>query len=961
MKIKIFLFLVLYIILSNVSFSQNYYEDSFPEMKDEKFYPIIDSCLSEGNFEPLISISDQAFSFYYNQNKIDTAIYLYNVSLYFPLAYGYIDVAFPNLLEKEKFLEQNIDTMNVHYATLLHIIAFCYKYIDDLENAIPYYQRAISIYENVETPDLHLYSAYQSFAPLFIYFGDFWTGYKMYQKALNGYKKDSTENEYFDYKKSHDIATIQMGIALAMQETGQNEFSFYFNKLAFEIFENQFSQSVNTAITAINISSDCIRLEDYEKALEFADISDSLFLEYNSKDDLFMVYLYILKYKGIANSKNGNFSQAEIIFSDYKKLIEKYYYEDSLVLYNFFAEYAEMFFDKENYDTAVLYFEKANSYFPENIKIKTEIAKCYSQNSEYQMAVDYLNQAFNQNLTGNNDFDIENFSANQVNDIYQGFLIAKDLASNYYKIFEQNNSFDELVFSVNYFNIANVLITKYISTVLIGTFDLLIAEDYHEFVSNSIKASYTAYDLTSETKYLNNILNLMSNSNSFNLNSEIGSSKLSQEQIAILIDIKKLENELLVAENDDNKIKIEEIKNQIFEKKLSAFELSHQLQNNENKINKIDLINDIQIADLQEKIYEESALISFHYSDEILYGICLTKDNFLIYNKKINDDFNNLLKKYYKSLKISSSDLFSTSSDLYNFLLSDFDKLLENKSNLIIIPDRELNQIPFDVFVKNDKYLIEKYSITYNYSIFLWYNRQNNIVPEEISFAGFAPVFNDENSFVYQQNVLRFEEDFEDEFSEIYRDNRLSPLLQSEKEVNEIKNLFDKKNMKAEVFINQKATEKNFVENSNGNTVLHIATHGYSSTKTPEFSGLFFYKSENVENSTYDGFLYLGEIFTLKTDANLVVLSACKSGSGKIAKGEGVLSLPRAFIFAGVPNIIASLWKIHDENTKNLMLDFYKFLLEGNSYSKSLQLAKIEQINKGELPIDWSALILIGN
>ena len=59
----------------------------------------------------------------------------------------------------------------------------------------------------------------------------------------------------------------------------------------------------------------------------------------------------------------------------------------------------------------------------------------------------------------------------------------------------------------------------------------------------------------------------------------------------------------------------------------------------------------------------------------------------------------------------------------------------------------------------------------------------------------------------------------------------------------------------------------------------------------------------------------IGEIFTMHPQANLVVLSACKSGTGKISKGEGIMALPRAFLFAGVPNIISSLWKIHDEKT----------------------------------------------
>jgi len=93
----------------------------------------------------------------------------------------------------------------------------------------------------------------------------------------------------------------------------------------------------------------------------------------------------------------------------------------------------------------------------------------------------------------------------------------------------------------------------------------------------------------------------------------------------------------------------------------------------------------------------------------------------------------------------------------------------------------------------------------------------------------------------------------------------------------------------------------------------------------------------------------------------LVVLSACKSGYGKVEKGEGVISLPRSFLFNGVPNVIASLWKVHDERTKDLMVAFYKHLLEDKvSYAEALRLAKLDCIKKGFLPLDWAGFVLIG-
>jgi CHAT domain-containing protein len=109
-----------------------------------------------------------------------------------------------------------------------------------------------------------------------------------------------------------------------------------------------------------------------------------------------------------------------------------------------------------------------------------------------------------------------------------------------------------------------------------------------------------------------------------------------------------------------------------------------------------------------------------------------------------------------------------------------------------------------------------------------------------------------------------------------------------------------------------------------------------------------------------DGFLHLNELYDLDFSADLAVLSACKSGVGEIFEGEGFFGLPRGFILAGANNLIVSLWKIHDEKTASLINRFYDHLLQGNDYASSLRLAKLDMIQKGYLPIDWSGIILIG-
>jgi CHAT domain-containing protein len=93
------------------------------------------------------------------------------------------------------------------------------------------------------------------------------------------------------------------------------------------------------------------------------------------------------------------------------------------------------------------------------------------------------------------------------------------------------------------------------------------------------------------------------------------------------------------------------------------------------------------------------------------------------------------------------------------------------------------------------------------------------------------------------------------------------------------------------------------------------------------------------------------------------VLSACESGLGKIVRGEGVLGLTRALAFAGIKNIVVSLWQVADKSTSELMIAFYKNILEGKSYASSLREAKLKLIKGGiySYPLEWSPFVLFGN
>lgn len=147
--------------------------------------------------------------------------------------------------------------------------------------------------------------------------------------------------------------------------------------------------------------------------------------------------------------------------------------------------------------------------------------------------------------------------------------------------------------------------------------------------------------------------------------------------------------------------------------------------------------------------------------------------------------------------------------------------------------------------------------------------------------------------------------------------------------------------------------------------VLHIATHGLLNAERPQFTGLVL---SLVGNKSEDGFLRTDEVFNLRLGSPLVILSACETGLGKEKRGEGVMGLTRAFIYAGAPTVGVSLWSVADKSTADLMTDFYgRLLVKGTpspvTPSAAMREAQLAMIagKKYSAPFYWAPFILIGD
>jgi CHAT domain-containing protein len=116
----------------------------------------------------------------------------------------------------------------------------------------------------------------------------------------------------------------------------------------------------------------------------------------------------------------------------------------------------------------------------------------------------------------------------------------------------------------------------------------------------------------------------------------------------------------------------------------------------------------------------------------------------------------------------------------------------------------------------------------------------------------------------------------------------------------------------------------------------------------------------DADGGLNDGFVRLDEVTRLQLNADLVVLSACETGKGRLYAGEGVTGLARAFLYAGSRGVVCSRWSVDDRETANLMSRLYVGLKDGKPTADALRAAKLEMIRAGKPPVYWAPFILIG-
>ncbi|MEL7530026.1 MAG: CHAT domain-containing tetratricopeptide repeat protein [Bacteroidota bacterium] len=366
------------------------------------------------------------------------------------------------------------------------------------------------------------------------------------------------------------------------------------------------------------------------------------------------------------------------------------------------------------------------------------------------------------------------------------------------------------------------------------------------------------------------------------------------------------------------------------------------------------------LVEIQQYLAQQPArLIAFFEGEEVLYSFSITATDINWHRTLKLDELQKTVSEISGFLYDNSSAraqafdvaLFANfaqhSFQLYQQTLGAYD--ISEGENLIIIPDGILHQVPFEVLLTAKPqtqikaqyqalaYLIKSHPIRTIYSAHLMLSDKPRHAKTTAGLLAFAPSYETPSDELFSSRA------------------GFSDLKFSAKEAQSIAEMTG-----GDAFFGEAANEARFRAIASKYKVIHLAMHAFTEEENPLYSGLLM---QEKADSLHDNVLHAAELYNLEINADLAILSACNTGQGKLAQGEGVMSLARAFRQAGCPNIVMSLWQVDDEATQQIMQTFYEELQKGKGKDKALQLAKLTYLEKRRNvhPHFWSAFVLMGD
>jgi len=382
---------------------------------------------------------------------------------------------------------------------------------------------------------------------------------------------------------------------------------------------------------------------------------------------------------------------------------------------------------------------------------------------------------------------------------------------------------------------------------------------------------------------------------------------------------------------------------------------------------------------------DQTVLLEYSLGSEKSYVWAVTRNDIHSYELPAQALINEAAQKLYQLLKAAGdgkrdNELKLATQELSQLILSPVAPEL-NKRRVIVVSDDALNYIPFQImpapFAGDEPLVASSEIINAPSASILGQLREETErrqAPTKVLAAFGDPVFasnyaqrkdastSENGTFAQPVGVEQWQHavrDIEPE-GDSFNPATIRPLFYSRLELAKLRDVAGPDSFVATGFeaTREKLAEADLTEYA----ILHFATHGIMDPKRPERSGLFL-SMVNPDGRARNGFVGLQDIYSLHTPVDLVVLSACRTGLGKDVRGEGLIGLTRGFMYAGASSVVASLWKVDDEATAELMKQFYINMLKREMPpAAALRAAQnnIRQQPQWRSPYFWAAFTLQG-
>jgi len=861
----------------------------------------------------------------------------------------------------------NNDMQNIDLADIYQNIGIGYIYRGSFDSALINLNQSKNLYETLYTEDDPVLSGfYINYGRILSMVGDVGSAYDYYLKAEKIMNLHALDN---DVKWGH--LQVNIGSYLQMRNDAEKALVYYLNARQIYIENYPANHPLNFTV-ANNLANIYNQLGDYDKAQQIASEALEKVTSPITKTQLT---------RNIAQAQAGN-QQQQAAIRNYLKAIEistdelgEKHFETS----NSHVILADYYMLLSDYTSAYEHYSFANGILVEifgkgdteiaDVLLKQAICELNLKNFEDALALIIdaeSNLLFSATDSSEQSTATNSFTNIRLADVYFWW------GTLYHRWQEHAPELQKLKNSLDYFHKATKLLDQ-VGLYITDESRILLNQDIRPKLNEAFLVAAELNALSGDSSYIKDafyfseksraavLLSSIRKSDAMHLsgiNDSIASKESNLREDLSLIQKLKYEEQQKSFPNDFRLTFLEKRQLEIMRE---IEQLTTYIQQNYPDYNALALSAEVlTLEEIQQKIKPDETLIAYVLGQPQAFAIVADRHSSHIIPLSNSDSILSTTDHLLSQLQTdfgqhgrADFDLFKlTSNALYKVLIADLKPVINNKK-LIIIPDGRLGYLPFELLISEPQidaekidyrslnYLVKDYAISYQYSATIGFESKPQRAKANGKILAMVP---DYSNFVAVEMTGGIQ-------------IQLNKLPFAKAEAEAVLNHYS-----GSLAMGDEASKKTFVQQAKEYSILHLAMHTVIDDENPMYSRLIFQqKGDSLDYYALGTY----ELFGLRLNASMAVLSACNTGYGKLRQGEGIMSLTRGFVHSGVSAIVMTNWEVNDQAGAQLMERFYSYLSNGMDKDLALQKAKTDflaQANQLKAhPYFWASYVIIGN